>query len=457
MTLRYKLTLRFAVIVLAILTIAMLSIYVFTNYFLNKNFYFRLNNRAVTVANWLSQTIDKKEEVDLLKSLLTNRRDQLPNEEIIVYDFRNEIIFSTNSHSPTHISPQILAYIRKNNKIQFQPADFDAVGIYYHSQSQSYVVIALAQNVYGQSFLIQMKWMMCTLLFVGILVITLIGWIYAKKTLEPIEQIGSKLNRVFPANLNQRLEYVHEDEIGNLAKTINQLLDRVEDGILIQKMFIGNISHELQNPLTRISSQLEVVSMKERTIQDYQDTINSVFEDISELIQLTKNLLSLSRVNIDKDELLVNKIRIDELLFEVQAIIHRNFSYYQVIINLDTMPEEPEHLCLMGNADLLKIAMLNLVENACKFSENNTAVISLFSHEVYKKITISDTGVGISFDELSKIFQPFYRSKKNAQTKGYGIGLSMVDRIIKIHNATIGVKSELGVGTAFTIIFETKN
>ncbi|GAB2650729.1 HAMP domain-containing sensor histidine kinase [Emticicia sediminis] len=450
MKLRQEITLRFLIVVMAILSITMFSVYFFTSFFLNKNFYRRLNNRAETVVGWLNQTIESRKDIAFLESLLKNRKDQITAEEIIVYDNFNRVVFVSNAAQVKAIESIILNEIKQKNRIEFVENGFDGVGIAY----KKYIVIAMAKNQYADEFLQQMRWMMIGLWTFSIIFIGLIGWFYAKKTLEPIEKIGTELNNIFPKNLNKRLEYSqNKDEINNLTITINQLLDRVEEGLGLQKMFIGNVSHELQNPLTRISSQLEVSLLKERKPTEYQTTIYSALEDITDLVKLTQNLLKLSRITADNNELLAESVRLDELLFDTKAFVLKNNPNYKIEIVFDALPEEPEHLCIVGNSSLLKIAFINLVQNACKFSSDNQALINLSATNFYKVIHIEDKGIGIEPQEIEYIFQPFYRSSKTSETKGYGIGLSLVDRIIKMHSGKIKVASELGVGTKFSVIF----
>lgn len=454
MKLRQEITLRFVIVVMAILSITMLSVYIFTSYFLNKNFYRRLNNRAETVVGWLSQTIENRKDIAFLESLLKNRKDQITAEEIIVYDNFNKVVFVSNAAQVKAIEATILYEIKQKNRIEFVENGLDGVGILYERAYKRYIVIAMAKNQYADEFLQQMRWMMLGLWVFSIIFIGFIGWFYAKKTLEPIEKIGVELNKIFPQNLNKRLETnQNKDEISSLTLTINQLLDRVEEGLGLQKMFIGNVSHELQNPLTRISSQLEVSLLKERKPSEYQTTIFLALEDITDLVKLTQNLLKLSRMTADNNELLAESVRLDELLFDTKAFVLKNNPNYKIEIAFDALPEEPEQLCIVGNSSLLKIAFVNLVQNACKFSSDNQALINLAVTDFYKIIHIEDKGIGIEPQEIEYIFQPFYRSSKTSETKGYGIGLSLVDRIIKMHNGKINVVSELGTGTKFSIIF----
>lgn len=454
MSLRKQQTIRFIVVVIGILITAMFSIYYFIVYFLNENFCRRLNNRAETVINWLSQTIENRENIKLLERLLKSRKDQMPSEEILIYNLKNELVFIFNNNSFETIDKTILEEIKLQEKKKFIIEDFEAVGMLYKTQGQSYIIIALARDEYAQIFLKQMRWMMLGLIVISLFVVTIVGWIYARKTLKPIESIGKELSQIFPQNTSLRLsKFGHDNEISRLSETINRLLDRVEEGIQLQQMFIANVSHELQNPLTSISSQLEVSLLNERTNANYKNTINSVLEDTTDLIELVQNLLNLSRSNGDTNHLLVEKVRIDDIIWEVHDMMANNNPNYKVNIHFIALPEDPEHLCVVGSHALLRTALFNLVQNACKFSSDNQAFVSLSASAKQKKIYIKDNGVGLSKYEIEKIFQPFYRSENTASIKGYGIGLSLVDRIVKIHKGKIEVNSQLNRGSIFKIVF----
>ncbi|RFS15547.1 HAMP domain-containing sensor histidine kinase [Emticicia sp. C21] len=456
MSLRKQQTLRFVAVVSGILFTALVSIYYFIAYFLDENFFRRLNNRAETVANWLEQTIENHENIRLLERLLKSRKDQMPSEETLIYTLKNKLVFIFNNNVYETIDTTRLEEIKLQGKSEFMVDDFKAVGILYKTSTQSYIIIALARDEYAMIFLKQMRWMMLALIAISLFVVTIVGWVYARKTMEPIEKISQELSRIFPKNTNLRLsKFEGDNEISQLSETINQLLNRVEEGIHLQQMFIANVSHELQNPLTSISSQLEVSLLNERTNANYKHTIQSVLEDTTDLIELVQNLLNLSRADGDINHLLVEKVRIDDIIWEVHDMVTSNNAHYKVHIHFTALPEDPEHLCVVGSDALLKIALFNLVENACKFSSDNEAFISLSASAKQKKINIRDNGIGLSKEEIEKIFQPFYRSEKSASIKGYGIGLSLVDRIVKIHKGKIEVNSKLNRGTNFTITFDT--
>lgn len=259
---------------------------------------------------------------------------------------------------------------------------------------------------------------------------------------------------ILPQKLDTRLEVPNQkDEIGRLTTTFNNLLDRIETAFQMQKIFVANVSHELKNPLTKMRSQLEVSMLKERNPADYRATINSVLEDIHELAQLSNTLLELAKVSEDQRDLLTETVRIDDLLLDSrQTLIQANPSY-NIQIHFNDLPEDDTWLEIFGNSTLLKTAFLNLMDNACKFSDNLTVHVNLQCSARNLTVRFSDHGKGIPLADQSLVFQPFYRSDNTASIRGYGIGLSLVDRIVKLHNGAISIQTNNPKGTTFILTF----
>ena len=124
---------------------------------------------------------------------------------------------------------------------------------------------------------------------------------------------------------------------------------------------------------------------------------------------------------------------------------------YSVVLNFASLPENEEKLLVFGNEALLLTAIRNIVLNGCKYSENKQAVIWLTIQEKNIVISVRDNGIGIPESEIENIFHPFYRLEENKTEIGFGLGLSMAQRIIKLHKGSISVKSTIGEGTTFTV------
>ncbi len=451
MTIRKRLTLRFTSLVSSILMLAFVSIYAFCWYFISSDFYRRLDRKANTTGDML---IRHRLDAQLIRQLGRIRKDQLPNQKIMVFDHRDSIIFMTNEGLPITISKSVLKDIRQDKQKDFQQNGYYLSGTRFMTASGQYVVIASAVNVYGDEFLKRLLWALTGLfcLIAGITAFS--GWIFAGDALRPMKQIDQIVSDIFPHNRDERLIInKDDDEISRLSTTINRLLDRVAESFRMQRMFVANVSHELKNPLTQISSQLEVSLLNQREPEAYRKTIRSVLDDVSELATLTHELLKLSQVNQeDAIGLLTDSVRIDEIIWDIRDEVTAIHPRYQVKIELRALPDDPDQLAVQGNKILLATALKNLAENACKFSDDGQALIHVSFDPTCLTISIQNTGHSIPSADLPYIFEPFYRSRQTADVRGYGVGLSLVERIIRLHQGKIQVTSMVGNPTIFSIM-----
>lgn len=281
----------------------------------------------------------------------------------------------------------------------------------------------------------------------------LAGRIFAGDALRPMQQIDQTLSHIFPRNRDERLRVGAEnDEISRLSVTINRLLDRVGESFRLQRMFVANVSHELKNPLTQISSQLEVSLLNQRDPEVYKKTIRSVLDDVSELANLTHELLQLSQVSQDDTPgLLTDRVRLDEVAWDIRDEVQAINPQYQVTVELGDLPDDPDQLALPGNKTLLCTALKNLTENACKFSDDGRAVVRVSFDPNRVNIAIQNIGQPLPAADLPFIFEPFYRSRQTADVRGYGVGLALVEQIIRLHRGQISVSSQPDGPTVFTI------
>jgi signal transduction histidine kinase len=313
-------------------------------------------------------------------------------------------------------------------------------------------IISAANDTDGKMNLARLKTILLLSFAVGIISALIIGFIFSQRLLRPIKKIADDVSDISVQNLTRRVSTGSvKDEWHYLADTFNQLLNKLQEGFELQRRFIANASHELSTPLTSISSQLEVILEKERSNEEYHKVIRSVYNDVRHMGKLTQTLLEFARASGNKGGLDIDIVRVDEILMRLPSELSKINDEYQVILNFDNMPEEEERLFVFGNEDLLMAAIKNIVLNACKYSEDHETIISLTAGESEIQIKIEDKGIGIPADEIENIFQPFYRANKATEGRGFGLGLSMADRIIKLHKGSIKVSSIVDKGTTFTI------
>lgn len=450
MTIRKRLTLRFTALVSSILLLAFVSIYAFCWFFISSDFYRRLDRKANTIGDML---VRHRLDAQLVGQLSRIRKDQLPRQRIIVFDKQNTVILNTNEDVPLPIGKSVIAGIRQHKRRDFQQSGYYLSGIRFMTASGQLVVVASAENTYGDEFLRRLLWALVSLFFLIVGITAFSGWFFAGDALQPMQQIDQVVNAIFPNNQEERLRVTKEnDEISRLSTTINRLLDRVTESFRLQRMFVANVSHELRNPLTLISSQLEVSLLNQRDPEAYRQTIRSVLEDVGELTTLTHELLQLSKINQDgASSLLTDAVRIDEIIWDIRDQVTGINPQYTVKVELGTLPDEPDQLTVQGNQTLLETALKNLTENACKFSDDGQALVQVNFGQDVVRIQIQNTGNPIPPADLPYIFEPFYRSRQTADVRGYGVGLSLVERIIRLHGGQIGVISAADQPTVFTV------
>jgi len=452
MQLRTRLTVHFIVVVAPIIIASFLLIYLSSSTYRKQEFYQRLKNKAITTAEFLI----KVEQVDssLLKLIDKTQKDQLFNENISIYNYLNKEIYTNNDTIQFKVTKNQLDKIRLNGKVEYLEGQFEVLGITYNDKYNRFVVIAGAVDKFGLSKLSNLRNTLIALFFVIILLIAFIGRLYAARALLPISTLAKETELFSPFKLSVRLnKSKHDDEIGILINNFNTLLGRIEDSFKIQKLFFASASHELKNPLMSITTQLEVSLAKNREKEEYRKTMISVLEDIRDLNKLTIQLMELARISYDSKDIPFKIIRIDSVLWDSIEVLTNTTSYYNCKYKIVNLPSDEKGLNILANETLLKMAFLNIAENACKFSNDNSVAVTLDCIRDEIIISFSDNGPGINDHEKLLVFEPFYRGKATTETKGHGIGLAIVNQIVILHNANITIQNNVDKGTIVQITF----
>ncbi|CAA9259908.1 MAG: hypothetical protein AVDCRST_MAG56-2476 [uncultured Cytophagales bacterium] len=178
-----------------------------------------------------------------------------------------------------------------------------------------------------------------------------------------------------------------------------------------------------------------------------------MLEDIQSLSKLYNGLLELAQIDLENNKITVTSLRLDELRLGAIEELTAAKRDYRIHFGYDMLTEDEEKLSVVGSEALLKSAMINLMDNACKFSNGHPATVTLSEELDSLKITFADSGIGIATEELSRIREPFYRAGNSARIKGHGLGLSLTDKIIKWHEGILQIESVLHVGTTVIVLF----
>ncbi|MCU0363711.1 MAG: HAMP domain-containing histidine kinase [Bacteroidales bacterium] len=450
MEIRKKLLYQFIGIVAIILLMSSLSVYFAFSQGRKEEFYDRLGSKAKMVAQMLIE-IDEI-DAELLKRIEKNNPVSLPEERIIIYDYQDKIVYSTDEDNSINISPFMITSVRLKEEVRLKQGSYEILGQFYTGNFDRYVVFAAATDIYGLVRIERLKIILAIVFSISMVIVFLSGRIFVSRALQPISKIMSEVGELSVFNLNARIsEGNGKDELAQLARKFNKMLERIESAFKTQKEFISNASHELRTPLTVITGHLEVILIKARKNEEYRKTIISVLGNIKNLNHISNRLLQLAQASSEYSEVEFNTIRIDEILWQARADLIKANADFNVNIRFSELIDDELKLQVSGNEQLLITAMVNLIDNGCKYSPDHTCDINVNNESTQVIISFADNGIGIPAEDIEMIFQPFYRGKNVSGQKGHGIGLSLVEKIILLHKGKINVSSELNKGSTFAV------
>ncbi len=451
MQIRSRLTLQFLLLGGMIMLVSSIAIFISSSRLRRDDFYNRLRNKARITASALLDAVEHSNK-NKPGPIEWNYPKDLHNERIVILNYLNDTIYSTDKFGDIKISFDFIERIRLYEKIRYQEKDFEVLGTLYSTPLHRYVVFVAATDTEGFLHLRKLKIILIIVCITSLLLFAIAGWVFSGRALKPISSVVKRVEDISITSMHLRVpEGNGMDEIGRLARTFNSMLQRLEISFKTQKDFISNASHELRTPLTSINGQLEVLLMKERSTEDYRNVLQSILDDIRALIELTNKLLLMARTGNETTTEYHEKIRTDELLWQIRDENSRFGSGCHINILLDDSLTEAEEMIVAGDESLLKTAFSNIIDNACKYSSDQRVDVLLKNSEGKLEICFRDNGIGIADDEIKKVFEPFYRANNSISYKGVGIGLTLVKQIITNHKGTISITSAEKKGTTVTI------
>jgi heavy metal sensor kinase len=275
------------------------------------------------------------------------------------------------------------------------------------------------------------------------------AWL-ARSALRPVETMSRTARRIGAQDLTRRLPLRGTaDELDHLAETLNAMFARLETAFTHVRRFAVDAAHELRTPLTVLKGGIEVALRADRASSEYRDVLRSSLEEVEQLIALAENLLLFSRLRMDM-ALPRQTIELETLLMEVVDTGARLADGRGVVVRLGAV----EPLVVHGDPSTLRRALVNLVENAIKYTKaGGTVELSLERDGRHAVVAVNDTGVGMNPADADRIFEPFVRldSARAGEAGGAGLGLSIVDSIVAAHDGRLSVQTAPGVGSTFAI------
>ena len=450
MQIKNRLSLYFTAISAVVVLFVELVLCITFNSLVKSDFYDHLTVRAYIAA----QRYLEADEIsaDSLSHVKVRYLQGLPDEVIRFYDDKNAATFIKDKDQ--FWPDNIINAVRRHKQMQFSAGKRQTVGIYYNDNQGNFVILVSAIDVQGKKRTTDLIESMGILLLCVISGLFITSRWFAQKSLEPIDKVIEQMRKVRAGNLSLRVdEGDGKDEISALAHNFNQLLEHLENAFEMQQTFVINASHELRTPITTIIGEIEITLNKLRSFTEYEQVLNSVLTDAERLNETINSLLELANADMNYTQPVLKPVAMDELIWELQDYWAAKKGRGLFNVNILHLPEDHEKLQILANRSLLTIAFNNIIGNAFKFSKNKPVQCDFFADEKSIVVTIIDRGIGILPDELSLVFDSFYRGKNVNGYQGTGIGLYVTNKIINLFNGVITVNSVPNHNTIVTIQF----
>jgi len=449
MNIKIKLSFQFSLIVAAVLIFFSGFVYYFSYSSHVSKYRESLLESAKNTAILL---IDVVEVDSTLLKKIQQSTILLDNEEVALTDSSYKQIYSNNV---LYLTENVMRANFSNSDVSyFSFAEKDGVYYKHKVNNRTYNVYVMAYDRARRENLSALLGILIWSILISILLSVLLSYLFSKNAIKPISKIIKSIKLISSSKLSSRLdEGNNNDEIAQLAKTFNEMLAKLDMAFKNQEDFISNASHELRTPLTVMIAESDYMLSRDKTVEEYKQHIRSVVSDLKILNSQINSLLELAQLNSD-NKIQFTAIRIDEIIFNTIKQIKTEYPGRKIITQIQ-YPENENELLVYGNTGLLEIVFNNLLENACKFSDDDVIIAFQISEE-YIKIMITDKGIGIPSNELANIYSPFTRASNVKFRAGFGVGLSLVSKILELHEVVFTVHSIEKAGTEFEMLFKKK-
>jgi signal transduction histidine kinase len=437
MNLKLRFALLFTFFVAVILLISCITIYVLFSTNREEDYFRRAIKEGADVQE--IYTAIKESNPVVAYRLVRDIHDRaLFNEQLFIMDSVGNVIFrfpDTMKVTPPKVS---LEKLRIDKEVRFiDDKNYEQVDMYL-PESNSFVFV----SGYDRSGLLKLKNLKLILIIVffgALLLSAFISFLFVRQAVKPLKELAVQMKKTTVQNLTERVDETKaKDEINEIAKSFNAMLERLDKAFEFQKNFVYHASHELRTPLATMLSETEAALNKDMSDAEYKEVLVSIKEEQQEMIQLTNSLLLISQFEhmgyVEDWPLL----RIDEVIYETVSFSKKMFPDLVVNIHFASVPEKDDDYIVRGNETLLKSSFSNLIKNAYTYSVDQKVNITLDSDGKTIFIHVDNVGTQLPADEKESIMVPFFRGGNALTTKGYGLGLSIVYRFISIHKGTVG-------------------
>jgi two-component system, OmpR family, sensor histidine kinase ArlS len=420
-------------------------------------FKIRLEEKALTTMRLLVEVNEINDQ--LLKTIEKSTLNRLYKEKTVIYNNSGKAIYSTSSDTGRTWDKIPLFKLAPNAEMFESKGEFDIYGFHYHKGSKNYYALVVAEDKYGYRKLRYLGVLLISAFVLSTIIVWLLTFAAMRGLLKPLDRFIKEITNIGDRNLTTRLALSERnDEIDQLGKAFNLMMERIESSYLRQQEFSAQASHELRTPLARIVTQLENLEVGETHSERTRDYLRNLRSDAHQMADLIHSLLLLAQSA--NDQRFTNVKRLDELLFNAFEQTRKFTPALQIHfeIDLEEGAEKEPNLEVHCNEALLLQALINLLRNADLYSDNHIANVHLKQvKDQFLCLRISNTGPTLSEQEGTKVFEAFMRGTNSRGKQGSGLGLRITQRILQYHGASIRYYTENNKINVFEVHFPVYN
>lgn len=276
------------------------------------------------------------------------------------------------------------------------------------------------------------------------------GWFMARRAMSGVERVTKTAAGIGKADFVSRVPLGDEgQEINNLARAFNEMLERIQEAVTELKDVTNNIAHDLRSPITRIRGIAETTMTGVQSIDEYREMAEIVIEESDRLVGMINVMLEIAMTEAGVRDMARNDVDMNKLVESAYEVFFAIAEDKGVFLKVNIIPEP---VIVQGDLSQLQRMISNLLDNAIKFTPHGgNIMLTLDADRFHAIITFTDTGIGIPGQDIPRIFERFFRGDQSRSTPGNGLGLSHVQAIVHAHRGDVDVKSAPGQGSIFTI------
>jgi signal transduction histidine kinase len=286
-----------------------------------------------------------------------------------------------------------------------------------------------------------------TVLLTAIVLGSLLILLAVSMVVKPIKKISKASVEVANGTFDVHIQHRGKDEIGELVKNFNIMVQELKANEYLHKEFVSSVSHEFKTPLSSINGFASLLKTKDLSKKEKEEYIEIIIKESNRLSNLSSNLLRLSKLDHQAIQYRREVFQLDEQIRRVILLLQDSWENNHIQLQVDL-----DQVSFKGDEELLQQVWLNLLVNAIKFTPEY-GIISIVLKKAHNRVlfSISDNGIGISESDVKRIFERFYKADKSRSNHGTGLGLAIVKKIVEIHDGKVTVESDLGKGSLFKV------